>query len=143
MEIAKGYKSPTYEGLKWADVASDLRQPYWDWADNIRTPPQEIFGGDNVLVIGDDGQEIEFSNPLLRFRFPDKYITELQNPDEELAPDLKEKLTRFSNWESTVRNPDINSKEDVEGLLQYVLGWCSVRQCIMTTLDLLTENSSV
>jgi hypothetical protein len=140
MSIAKGYNPPTYHGLKWTDVANELRLPYWDWAACMGKPPPELFGGEkvdvrneegevtgyeaktfgeNVKIIGDDGTETEILNPLLRYRFPEKYITELADPEEDLDQDLKEKLIKFSKWPTTIRNPDISFNEDIAGMLEY------------------------
>ncbi|KAG9045504.1 hypothetical protein FS842_001173, partial [Serendipita sp. 407] len=71
--IAKEYKA---DSEAWIQAASDLRQPYWNWADPSGILPQallDLFFKDSVTIgpASKDGAESSVSNPFCLYHFKD------------------------------------------------------------------------
>ncbi|KAF9005143.1 tyrosinase [Cyathus striatus] len=64
-EIAEEY---TVDTNAWKEAAANLRQPYWDWAQNT-VPPAEVISLQQVPIITPDGKKTMVDNPLFRYRF--------------------------------------------------------------------------
>ncbi|KAI0647846.1 tyrosinase [Trametes meyenii] len=84
--IASSYVSDTDT---WCEAATDLRQPYWDWAKNV-IPPPELTIMEKVIIIIPSGKHKAVTNPLLRYRF---------RPVDSSFADP------FTKWPTTIRHP--------------------------------------
>ncbi|KAJ3505393.1 hypothetical protein NLJ89_g7442 [Agrocybe chaxingu] len=73
----------------WKQAASDLRQPYWDWAANA-IPPDEVIALKQVSITGPNGNKITVDNPLYNYRF---------HPIDPSFP------APYNGWATTLRQP--------------------------------------
>ena len=58
----------TVNQTAWKQAATNLRQPYWDWAVNS-VPPPEVISKTTVDITGPAGTTITVDNPLYRYQF--------------------------------------------------------------------------
>jgi len=86
MEIAQTY---TIDRTQWIKAAEELRQPYWDWADEI-VPPPEVVSMSEVMIVTSDGIKRSVKNPLHHYDF---HLT----PEEFVAP--------RNEWKRSYRHP--------------------------------------
>ncbi|KAF8637719.1 hypothetical protein AX17_002622 [Amanita inopinata Kibby_2008] len=87
----------------WKKAATDLRLPFWDWAANS-VPPDVVIKDASVTVTDFDGKSISVDNPLIRYRF--------HGSRPFTAP--------FDEWPTTLRHPNLQGKEDINGMVQAV-----------------------
>ncbi|KLO14547.1 Di-copper centre-containing protein [Schizopora paradoxa] len=78
---------------EWKKSASELRQPYWDWAIN-GVPPPEVIEYKTLDILHPDGSKKPFPNPLIYYTFQ--------------TPLSKEVFGDFAKWSETVRKPTAN-----------------------------------
>jgi tyrosinase len=102
-EIAKRF---TADKQQWAQAAEDLRQPYWDTGFAL-VPPDEVIKLEQVQIIDYGGSKVSVKNPILRYHF------------HPIDPSFKG-YPNYETWNTTVRNPDANKKEDIPGLIAWV-----------------------
>lgn len=81
----------TYQVHKedWVQAATDLRQPYWDWAVNA-VPPDEVIALKKVTITLPNGRRGSVDNPLYHYTF---------HPIDSTFPEP------FSKWRTTLRQP--------------------------------------
>jgi len=104
VEIAATYTVDTED---WKQAATNLRQPYWDWAVNA-IPPSEVISDTQVTIIGTDGNQALVDNPLYHYIF---------NPIDPSFPQP------YSGWQTTLRQPtsqDPDATDDIT-LLKRIL----------------------
>ena len=104
MEIAATY---TVDTKDWKQAATDLRQPYWDWALNA-IPPAQVIAQKQVTITNKDGKQVQVNNPLYHYKF---------HPIDPSFPDP------YSGWPTTLRQPtsqDANATDDIAMLQKYV-----------------------
>ena len=98
VQIAKGYIGKP----EWQVAAANLRQPYWDWAQNTLLPDQ-IIKQETVWITTPEGKR-SVPNPFLSYRF---------HPlDKDFGSD-------YDKYPTTLRYPtthDSDAKSDVETL---------------------------
>ena len=94
-KIAKTYT--TDDRKDWRQAATDLRQPYWDWAANP-VPPDEVLTLTKVTITISDGTTKEVDNPLYHYKF---------NPIDASFYDP------YQQWQTTLRQPKYTS-DDIE-----------------------------
>jgi tyrosinase len=90
----------TVDRQGWQQAATQLRLPYWDWAKNS-LPPDAVINSENVTIIDYNGNQIQVTNPLMRYRF--------QNSPEPFSQP-------FDSWPATVRHPDNNGNDNIPEL---------------------------
>ncbi|KIJ46617.1 hypothetical protein M422DRAFT_249772 [Sphaerobolus stellatus SS14] len=98
-KIAATYTTDT---ASWQQAATNLRQPYWDWAKNA-VPPPEVISLAQVTITTPTGRKA-VTNPLIRYKF---------HPIDPSFPDP------YSQWPTTLRQPnstDPNAKDNVTRL---------------------------
>ena len=103
-EIAATY---TVDKADWQQAASNLRQPFWDWARNA-IPPDEVIALTQVTITGPNGKPVKVDNPLYQYTF---------HPIDPSFPDP------YSGWPTTLRQPtstDPDATDDVATLKKYV-----------------------
>ncbi|KAJ3896545.1 tyrosinase [Lentinula edodes] len=88
---------------RYQNAASNLRQPYWDWARNP-VPPPEVISLDEVTIVDSSGEKISVPNPLRRYTF---------HPIDPSFPEP------YQSWPTTLRHPltdDANTSDNVPEL---------------------------
>lgn len=103
-EIAATY---TVDKEGWKQAATNLRQPFWDWASNA-IPPDQVIAQKQVTITRPDGKRVTVNNPLYHYSF---------HPIDSSFPDP------YSGWPTTLRQPtsqDSNATDDVAMLKKYV-----------------------
>jgi tyrosinase len=103
-EIAAKY---TVDAEDWKQAATNLRQPYWDWALNAILPDQ-VIKLTQVTITNKDGKQVKVQNPLYHYKF---------HPIDQSFPDP------YSGWPTTLRQPtsqDPDATDDVAMLQKYV-----------------------
>lgn len=121
-QIAGTYK--TYDRREWVDAATKLRQPYWDWAENIVPPPQ-VISLDQVEITAPNGRRKNVTNPLRRYTF---------HPIDPSFP------LPYSRWQTTLRQPSRtgpNAKDNVTLLVNTLSN--SQRSTTSDTFSMLTR----
>lgn len=101
IEVAKKF---TVNQAAWTQAAQDLRQPYWDWGFQL-VPPDEVVRKEQVDIVGYDGRKVSVNNPILRYRF------------HPIDPSFRP-YGNFATWQTTIRNPDRNRRENIPGLVR-------------------------
>jgi tyrosinase len=108
VNIASTYTDDT---ASWVKAATELRQPYWDWArPQGPVPPEEVISMQQVTIVKPDGIRGLVDNPLVYFRFP----------SEESRATFS---STYRSLEMTVRNPMVDGDtvvSDVESLKESV-----------------------
>ncbi|KAK1227951.1 hypothetical protein PQX77_008996 [Marasmius sp. AFHP31] len=106
MKIAETY---TFEKERFKEAALNLRQPYWDWAENS-VPPAEIISMDRLTIIVFNGEEGSVANPFRRytfnplvssFKFPEPFNmwqTTLRHPRDDTDPYTTENIDELRSW---------------------------------------------
>ncbi|KAF8335070.1 uncharacterized protein EI90DRAFT_3120960 [Cantharellus anzutake] len=90
LEIAQKYRE---EGDKWLNAATDLRQPFWDWArDGGAVPPELLLSRQTVRIITPAGPR-HVENPFLYYAFRTGYRSTGTFP------------TEHKEWTRTIRHP--------------------------------------
>ncbi|KAF8874304.1 tyrosinase [Mucidula mucida] len=103
--IAATYK---VDQAAWKQAATDIRQPYWDWAANA-IPPDQVIALKQVSITGPEGKMVTVDNPLYHYKF---------HPVDPSFP------APYSGWTTTLRQPGStrpNATDDV-ARLRLVLG---------------------
>ncbi|KAF8964505.1 tyrosinase [Flammula alnicola] len=102
-EIAATY---TVDHAHWRQAATELRQPYWDWAMHA-IPPPEVISMKQIAIIGTHGKKIIVDNPLYHYKFPQPIEPSFQGA--------------FNVWPTTLRRPtsaDADATDNPEELKQ-------------------------
>ena len=88
-------------------AATNLRQPFWDWARNA-IPPEQVITLTQVTITGKDGKQFRIDNPLYHYKF------------HPIEPSFQRP---YNSWQTTLRLPvseDPNATDDVATLKKYV-----------------------
>ncbi|KAF8964476.1 common central domain of tyrosinase-domain-containing protein [Flammula alnicola] len=85
-EVAATY---TVDRASWVQAATQLRQPYWDWAANA-VPPDQVIALKQVTITGPNGQKVTADNPLYHYKF---------HPVDPSFPQP------YRSWPATLRQP--------------------------------------
>ncbi|KAF5345967.1 hypothetical protein D9756_010920 [Leucocoprinus leucothites] len=96
----------TSDKNEWIDAATKLRQPYWDWAQQIVPPPQ-VISMNQVEITAPDGSRRNVTNPLIRYTFQ-----RIEAGYNFPRP--------YNRWKTTLRQPDstaANAKDNVPRLI--------------------------
>lgn len=83
----------------WVDAATQLRLPFWDWADNA-VLPDVVINSTTVTITDYDGQKIKVNNPLMHYRF--------QKSEPFSTP--------FNGYRTTLRHPNSKGVENIAQL---------------------------
>jgi hypothetical protein len=101
----------------WVKAATELRQPFWDWARaEGPIPPEQIISMEKVEITKADGVKKFEDNPFLAFKFPSK----------ESRASFSEP---YKTWETTLRNPvtqggkDVSSVDKLKGSVSFLSVW--------------------
>ncbi|KAF9444741.1 polyphenol oxidase [Macrolepiota fuliginosa MF-IS2] len=108
-QILSGYAqqiAATYAVDKdaWKQAATNMRQPFWDWAQNSVPPPQ-IISMQQVEITAPSGRRSNVTNPLMRYRF---------------HPIDGSFYYPYSQWQTTLRRPASTNRgatDNVSGLI--------------------------
>ena len=65
VQIAANY---TVDQPAWNTAATQLRQPFWDWAANA-VPPDEVIASKQVTITTPNGKKTQVDNPLYHYAF--------------------------------------------------------------------------
>jgi tyrosinase len=104
--VAEKFTTPDKE--EWKQAARDIRQPYWDWGywpndpDYVSLPP-ECITMEELEIIDFDGKKVKIVNPMMRYKF------------HPIDPSFE---GDFANWEYSIRYPDANKKENIQGMIE-------------------------
>ncbi len=87
--IAKTYKT---DRDQWVNAASDLRQPFWDWArEGGATPPDTILSRQTLRILTPKGYR-NVENPFLY------YVYKSDRSAATFPP-------QYAEWTRTIRDP--------------------------------------
>jgi tyrosinase len=109
---------------QYENAAKNLRQPYWDWAQNP-IPPPEVISLDEVTIINPSGQQVLVPNPFRRYTF---------HPIDPSFPEP------YASWQTTLRYPTTNDSDATDDVDELVATMTSAGSQIRTkTFNLLSR----
>ena len=88
-------------------AATNLCQPFWDWAKKA-IPPEQVIALPQVTIIEKDGKQFQNDKPLYLYKF------------HPIDPSFE---CPYSSWQTTLRllaSKDLNAIDDVMMLKKYV-----------------------
>lgn len=99
LEIAATYKA---DQASWVQAATNMRQPYWDWATQA-VPPPEVISLDKVTITTPDGKNTAVNNPLKHYTF------------HPISPSFP---APYNKWQTTRRYPTRTAGKDDDNRLK-------------------------